>query len=155
MQLINWWCAFKTSGMSGDRGDSVSSASQTEQPECVSSREAETLSYYGTRGKRGHSRITDWGTGSHGVRLIVLCSACLPCVAASKCLHESAWSAALWSHNSGIKATRIKCCVTLRKRNSVTMRRACAGVCVCMRTYKCIGVWSALFLCICWFEVAA
>ena len=44
---------------------------------------------------------------------------------------------ALYSHNSGIKAQRIKCCVTLGQRNSVIMRacarllRACVRVLVC------------------------
>lgn len=43
---------------------------------------------------------------------------------------------ALCSHNSGIKAQRIKCCVTLGKRNSVIMR-ACARlyVCVCVHAH--------------------
>lgn len=53
--------------------------------------------------------------------------------------------AALCSHNSDIKAQRIKCCVTLRKRNSVIMcacARLCVCVCACARTYA--SVWGLI-----------
>lgn len=57
---------------------------------------------------------------------------CLLWQLASVFLPQLDQGAALCSHNSGIKAQRIKCCVTLRKGNSVIMR-ARAQLCVCVR----------------------
>lgn len=55
---------------------------------------------------------------------------------------------ALHSHNSGIKAQRIKCCVTPGQRNKRDRARMCMAdsVCVCVQVHAC---GSALFLCIC------
>lgn len=114
--------------------------------------EAKRLSYNGTWGGNGDTATSQ--TGRQGAMSPFNCSllmlTCLVWQLASVFLAQLDHEAALRSHNSGIKAQRIKCCVTLRKRNSVTIR-ACARVCACacMRTYKCICVGSALFLCIC------
>lgn len=65
--------------------------------------------------------------------------------------------AALRSHNSGIKAQRIKCCVTLRKRNCVDHTRMCAAVRACVSAHAhmhlCGGVYSVSVY-MCQFEVA-
>lgn len=74
---------------------------------------------------------------------------CLLWHLASVFLAQLDQEAALCSHNSGIKAQRIKCCVTLRKRNCVA-KRACAQLCVCVRerarTY--VFVWGLFCFCV-------
>ena len=66
-----------------------------------------------------------------GSLLLQSAHAVFPCVAASKCvfLPQLDHYTALCRHNTAMKVQRIKCCVTLRKRNSV-IRRACARLCV-------------------------
>lgn len=79
---------------------------------------------------------------------------------------------ALCGHNSGVKAQRIKCCVTPRQRTSVSLcacarRRVCASVCmqvcsasvcvcVLVRSSSLIAVraikgwkWGSVWLCVC------
>lgn len=74
---------------------------------------------------------------------------CLLWHLASVFLSQLDQEAALCSHNSGTKAQRIKCCVTLRKRNCVA-KRACAQLCVCVRerarTYA--FVWGLFCFCV-------
>lgn len=82
-------------------------------------------------GKWGHSNVTEWGTGSHGGRVpfnwSLLMLTCLVWQLAS--VFQLDQEVALCIHNSCMKAQRIKCCVTLRKRDGVILR-ACARLCV-------------------------
>lgn len=97
-------------------------------------------------GKWRYGNITEWGRGSSGGRvpLTALCSCSLASFGCSAQLDQEVAS---YDHNSGVKAQRIKCCVTPRQRNSVIMR-ACAQlrVCVCMHCVCSVSV--------CQFEVA-
>lgn len=176
-------CAFKASGLSGDGGrhSQLSWARRREEPECVLSWEASGERRSGgqqreERGerdpvKRGHGgemgtrqrhRVGDREPWQQGPFNCSLASALYGCVTASKCgagltrSRRRVCVATTEAHTHTQKAQRIKCCVTLRKRNSVLMRTRAPDflyVSVCT-PHNCVCGLICFYLYVCQFELA-